>query len=332
MAEATAPARGAPRASERPRPSEAHRSARDGDGSRSRSAAEERGSLVVADRVLEALARTAVLEVDGARGDDGRLGGVLGGSLPSVDVDHAGGRARVAVRVGAAWPAPAPELAQRVRERVAGRLHDLGGVQVDAVDVEVHALAPDAEHEPGAAPAGTGGLRAAPAPTAAVGVTVAACVLALVVVALGALLGREGLVALGVLGGSSWLAGPVQALDGLAPSSAVTAVGVGVAVVGLLLVVLGLSRRRRRWVGVESRSGVVLHRRDVALVAAGAARSVDGVLDAGASTGRRSVEVSARATGPLDDAAVRAAVADRLGVLRPAPRVRVRTETAGSPS
>ncbi|WP_298991390.1 Asp23/Gls24 family envelope stress response protein [uncultured Pseudokineococcus sp.] len=331
MAEATAPARGAPRSSEESRP------ARDGSGgSRGRSAAEERGSLVVADRVLEALARTAVLEVDGARGDDGRLGGVLGGSLPSVDVDHAGGRARVAVRVGAAWPAPAPELAQRVRERVAGRLHDLGGVQVDAVDVEVHALAPDAEHdtgrETGAALAGAGGLRAAPAPTAAVGVTVAACVLALVVVALGALLGHEGLVALGVLGGSSWLAGPVQALDGLAPSSAVTAIGVGVAVVGLLLVVLGLSRRRRRWVGVESRSGVVLHRRDVARVAAGAARSVDGVLDAGASTGRRSVEVSARATGPLDDAAVRAAVADRLGVLRPAPRVRVRTETAGSAS
>lgn len=97
-----------------------------------------RGSLDVADRVLERIATRAVREVDGvAPSASGGLGGLFGSGYPSVEVEHAGARVRVQVDVAALWPRPAAAVAAGVRSAVARRLSELAPVRVDAVSVTV---------------------------------------------------------------------------------------------------------------------------------------------------------------------------------------------------
>jgi len=155
-------------------------------------------------------------------------------------------------------------------------------------------------------------------------------VLAVLLVALGALLVREALVAGGVVGGSAWLPPAADALDGTAPGAAAVVAGVVAALVGLWLVVVALRRRTRRTlaVGTSSYLGV----RDVARLAAGAARDVDGVLDASADATRRRVVVRGRATSRDGvEEPVRAAVAHQLSALTTPPTivVRLRSEDEG---
>ncbi|MEJ5943813.1 DUF6286 domain-containing protein [Pseudokineococcus basanitobsidens] len=180
---------------------------------------------------------------------------------------------------------------------------------------------------------GSDPLGAAKAKTGTGPVPVIAIVLAVLLLALAALLVRDGLVALGWVGGTPWLPVPVQGLDGTAPSALVVVVGVVAALVGLWLVVQAFHRRSRKTVAVESACGLFVTTRDVARLSTGAARDVDGVMDASSSAGRRSVTVQVTTTGDAAVAeAVRAAVTDRLSVLDPTPKVRVRTTSNGSSS
>lgn len=162
-------------------------------------------------------------------------------------------------------------------------------------------------------------------------VPVLAAVLALALLALAVVLVRDALVALGAVGGEPWLPAAVGSLDGTAPSAAVVAVGAVAALLGLWLLAQALRRRTRRSVAVASQTGVFTGTRDVARLASGAARQVDGVVDARSTATRRSVDVRVGATGVVEDL-VTAAVTERLSVLDPAPRVRVRTTTSGSHS
>ncbi|MEJ5914684.1 Asp23/Gls24 family envelope stress response protein, partial [Pseudokineococcus sp. 1T1Z-3] len=109
----------------------------------------ERGSLDVADRVLERIALRAAGEVDGvAPGASGPLGGLLGSGFPSVQVEHAGSHVRVLVDVATLWPRPAAEVAAGVRTTVARRLEELAAVTVDAVAVTVRdVVLPRAQEE-----------------------------------------------------------------------------------------------------------------------------------------------------------------------------------------
>lgn len=172
--------------------------------------------------------------------------------------------------------------------------------------------------------------RGAPAPTGAGPVGAVGPVLAVLLVALGALLVREALVDGGAVGGSPWLPPAGAALDGTTPGAAAIAVGVVAALVGLWLVVVALRRRTRRTLAVGTSS--YLSVRDVARLAAGAARDVDGVLDASAEATRRRVVVRGRATSREGvEEPVRAAVAHQLSALTtpPAIVVRLRSEDEG---
>lgn len=100
----------------------------------------DRGSLVVADRVLQRIAVVAAREVDGVAPDDGGSGPVgrlFSSGYPAVEVDQAGSRVRVQVDVATLWPRPAAQVAGGVRDAVARRLGELAGVRVDAVTVTV---------------------------------------------------------------------------------------------------------------------------------------------------------------------------------------------------
>jgi uncharacterized alkaline shock family protein YloU len=109
-------------------------------GARGTDEAGGRGTLTVADKVVEKLARWATLQVEGVAPEGsttGRLGAVLGRGYPSVDVDRAGTRATVDVEVAALWPTPADTVAGRVQEAVRRSLREHVSVDADSVAVTV---------------------------------------------------------------------------------------------------------------------------------------------------------------------------------------------------
>lgn len=106
-----------------------------------------RGRLILTSKVVEKVAGQAATEVGAARG---RSGGVLGigskadsNARPKVEVELAGEFADLAIAVGIAYPGSIRGAAQRIRNHVAARVHDLTGVRVRSVDVDVTFLTLD---------------------------------------------------------------------------------------------------------------------------------------------------------------------------------------------
>ena len=100
----------------------------------------DRGSLQIADRVVERVATIAAAEVDGIVPSGSVLAGALGHRYPRADATVAGDRVRVHVEVAALWPSSLAEVSDRVRTRVGDQLGALVGLTVDAVDVTVATL------------------------------------------------------------------------------------------------------------------------------------------------------------------------------------------------
>lgn len=105
----------------------------------------QRGTLSVADRVVEKVAAQAVAEVYLATGAPRTL---LGRRLGSADHDRParadarvdGQLVSVAVTLAVQWPAPVREVAAQVRLHLTTRIADLTGLKVAEVDVEVPVL------------------------------------------------------------------------------------------------------------------------------------------------------------------------------------------------
>jgi uncharacterized alkaline shock family protein YloU len=100
-----------------------------------------RGTLVLAERVLEKIAAQAATEVVAT---SGRSGGFLGlGSesdghaRPKVDVTLSAASADLALAVGIAYPGSIRRATQEVRDHVTERVETLTGVDVRRVDVDV---------------------------------------------------------------------------------------------------------------------------------------------------------------------------------------------------
>ena len=100
-----------------------------------------RGSLVVAERVLEKVAAQAASEVGPV---SGRSGGFLGigadadpAARPSVDVTLSGSSADLSLSVGIAYPGSIRAAAAELRDHVARRVEALTGVDVRRVDIDV---------------------------------------------------------------------------------------------------------------------------------------------------------------------------------------------------
>ena len=103
-----------------------------------------RGRTVVADRVVERLARRFTLEVPGvvrqSTGPD--LVSALTPDLPKVSVESAGDRVRLDLRIAVAWEHEARAVASAVQRSVRRRVVEATGKAVDRVDVTVVALVP----------------------------------------------------------------------------------------------------------------------------------------------------------------------------------------------
>lgn len=150
-------------------------------------------------------------------------------------------------------------------------------------------------------------------------------VLAVLLAALGVVLIRDALITFDVLPGSAWLPAVLDGLNGLTAEWWMVPAGVGIALLGLWLVMTALRPRSRKTVPVTSATGVFLHTRDISRLASDAASEVDGVLSATSSASRRTVTVTVRSTtSPGIADAVTDAVNQRLSALETPPQIKVR--------
>ena len=100
-----------------------------------------RGTLVVAERVLEKIAAQAATEVPEV---SGRSGGFLGigadtdpAARPKVDATLSAESADLAIAVGIAYPGSIRRAAAALRDHVTQRVEALTGVDVRRVDIDV---------------------------------------------------------------------------------------------------------------------------------------------------------------------------------------------------
>lgn len=105
----------------------------------------ERGSLTIADRVIERVAGYAATQVEGASAAPRRVLGInIGDARPD---DEAAVRARVdgqtatvEATIAVEWPRSVLDVAQRLRSRVRDDVRHQTGVQVAHIDVDVVSL------------------------------------------------------------------------------------------------------------------------------------------------------------------------------------------------
>lgn len=100
-----------------------------------------RGSLTIADRVVDTIAGRAALGVAGVVATGSGLEKMIGRRLPKVTSTTRGAQTRIGVDVAVLWPRSAPETAGQVRTAVSRAVTDLAGLRVQAVDVTVSSFA-----------------------------------------------------------------------------------------------------------------------------------------------------------------------------------------------
>lgn len=105
----------------------------------------ERGTLEIADRVVERVAGYAVTQVEGATAAPRRVLGINVGEVrpdkeASVDARVDGQTATVDATVAIGWPASIRTVASRLRARVRQDVEHITGVQVAHVDIDVVSL------------------------------------------------------------------------------------------------------------------------------------------------------------------------------------------------
>lgn len=98
--------------------------------------ADERGTLSIADGVVEKLAVAAAGEIDGV----GRPAGAGRSTRTRARVQRTGERVDIDLTLAIAYPANVAATADATRDRVRNRLAELAELTVDRVDIDVAAL------------------------------------------------------------------------------------------------------------------------------------------------------------------------------------------------
>ncbi len=97
---------------------------------------QDRGALVIRDKVVETIVRQAAASESVVQRANG-LSRLVTDDLPRAKATVHAGTVAAAVTVAAPWPTPATGLAERIRATVAKHLCDQTGLTVSRVDVAV---------------------------------------------------------------------------------------------------------------------------------------------------------------------------------------------------
>ena len=178
--------------------------------------------------------------------------------------------------------------------------------------------------------AGTTAVAGARPPVGTGASPLVAQLLALALVALGVVGVQDLLARTDVLSQAAWIQTAIDAVDGLAHDTVWVLVGgIAAAVVGLLLLAVGLRRRPRKTLELDAATGVRLRTRDLATLLEDSLETVDGITGVDVKASRRSVGVRA-STLVADDRRdevlrdLEARLAETLGALEHAPRHRIK--------
>jgi uncharacterized protein DUF6286 len=168
---------------------------------------------------------------------------------------------------------------------------------------------------------------AAKAPVAAPAATGVALSLAIGLIALGAIAGRDVLIAIGVITGTPWITAALSFVDGLTAQAWMLPAGIAAAALGLLLLFAAVKPRRHTHRPLRA-TDTWITRRDIARLARSAAQPITGVAAATTRGSGRRLTVTVTPLAGFDAAAltntVQTTVTEALAPLATPPRVRTR--------
>lgn len=178
-------------------------------------------------------------------------------------------------------------------------------------------------------------MRGARAPVGVGSAPLVAIFLALVLLALGAVGIQEALARTGAWKTSSWTSAVVDSVDGVRYDDPIVLVlSIGLVVLGLVLLLLGVRRRRRTSVALDAQTGVHLRTRDLARIATTAVEGADAVTDVHVKASRGILKVKAitvASDAREDEIAqdIRSRLASSLDTLERAPRLKISVKNEG---
>lgn len=279
---------------------------------------EMRGSLEIKNRAISRTAITAALKDPRVTRTTGGMSRLTGRELPRADVTLGEDTIAVNLYIGVTWPSQITEVTEAVHAEVEDALATMTGLHVHRVNVLVSDTTLASGPAPVSNPDASQTVSPRP-PTASPAAMPVALLFGFVLLGVAFVAGREFFIAQGTIGGSPWIADAIGWVAGLHWQGWMIAAAIGSAVVGLLLVLIGVKPRTKTHSGLGgSASTVWATPTDIARLCSAAAQSTRGVVDAHTVVTRRKIDVRvARAPGfEVDgiDSAVREALAPVLSV------------------
>ncbi|MCZ4520669.1 Asp23/Gls24 family envelope stress response protein [Rhodococcus ruber] len=277
-----------------------------------------RGSVEIKDRAISRTAIAAALKDPRVTRTTGGLSRLTGRELPRADVTLGADTIAVNLYIGVRWPSQITEVTQAVHTAVEEALATMTGLHVHRVNVLVSDTTLDSRPAPVANPDPSQTVSPRP-PTAGPAAMPVALLFGFILLGVAFVAGREFFIAHGSIGGSPWVADAIGRAARLHWQSWMIAGAIGTAVVGLLLVFVGLKPRTRTHSGLGGGAPTVWAKpTDIARLCSAAAQSTRGVTDAHTVVTRKRIEVRVRRDPGFDvdsvDAAVREALAPVLSV------------------
>ncbi|WP_179276355.1 DUF6286 domain-containing Asp23/Gls24 family envelope stress response protein [Rhodococcus sp. 06-235-1A] len=293
---------------------------------------EMRGSLEIKDRAISRTAIAAALKDPRVTRTTGGLSRLTGRELPRADVTLGEDTIAVNLYIGVRWPSQITEVTEAVHAAVEGALATMTGLHVHRVNV----LVSDTElHRAERAPAKeiASQVISPRPPTAGPAAMPVALLFGFALLGLAFVAGREFLIAQGHFGGDQWIADATSWVARLHWQSWMIAAAIGSALVGLLLVFVGVKPRTRTHSGLGGEAATVWATpTDIARLCSAAAQSTRGVVDVHTVVTRKKIEVRVERDPVFDvdriDAAVRDALAPVLSVAAGGRRLTVQHSVA----
>lgn len=307
--------------------------------------AEERGSLIIDERVVAKVARQAARSVPGVVNHSGMLGHVTGRDLPRIDSTVAGDRVRLGAQIAVGWPTPVSRAAADTRAAIARDVEHITGMNVDDVDVSVAQIVVGDSAASGrlipvtrsAERSGSSGspelsLSPGPAPRRTPAATVLGPVLAILLAVGGGFLVNDAAALARWTETTPVVTDWVRGLGEIVPQPWTTALGVLIALAGLLVLAVGLRSPGNKEIPVGDTGHLWIRPADVAKVATLVAQQVPGVISARSVAGTSAITIEGTSTA--DDTRelerqVCEAVTARLSAIGTPPSVRTRLRGVG---